>query len=80
MALWVKNPKYTMKNCQIYMECGILNFRSHLINVIRDHGVHLDVGAAIGKLYKTHPELLPVASDQRSWLATSVVKLLAGYR
>ena len=54
--------------------------RCHLANFLRDHGVHLSVAAALGSLYKSHPDLLPVSFEARNRMASSVVRYLAGYR
>ena len=67
-----KNPNQYKKN----QFC----FRSHLINLIRDHGVHMEVANALSTVYQDHPELLPTSADSRNWIAISIVKLLAGYR
>ena len=58
----------------------VTNFRSHLINTLRDHGAHLEVMEALAKVYKAHTELLPVNVESRSWIANTTIKLLAGYR
>ncbi len=46
---------------------------------LKEHGIHLQVAAAISTLYQNHPEVLPSASEWPK-LALLVVKLLAGYR
>ena len=60
--------------------CDVLYCRSHLITVLRDHGVHMEVAEGLSKLYREHPELLPIAPETKDLIATTVVKLLAGYR
>ena len=55
--------------------------RSHLERFLKDHGVgHLPVAAALGDLYRRHPELLPAPPEARTRLANSVVRMLAGFR
>ena len=54
--------------------------KSHLVILLKDQGIHLDVAASIGKLYSTtkSTNLLP---GQPDWLKTTslVVNLLSGY-
>ena len=75
--------KYTTSyNLSLYFQNHnlVTNFRSHLINILRDHGAHLEVMEALAKVYKAHTELLPVNVESRSWIANTTIKLLAGYR
>ena len=54
--------------------------RCHLEQLLRDHGFQLPVAAALGDLYRRHPELLPQTPEARTRLANSVVRMLAGFR
>ena len=40
----------------------------------------MEVAEGLSKLYREHPELLPIAPETKDLIATTVVKLLAGYR
>jgi len=49
------------------------------LGFLRDQGIHLAVAAEVSRLYQSHPEVLPNASEWTK-LAVLLVNLLAGYR
>ena len=81
-SVLIKHTTSSYNNMSLYFQNHnlVTNFRSHLINILRDHGAHLEVMEALAKVYKAHTELLPVNVESRSWIANTTIKLLAGYK